>query len=121
MCIRDRLIPNPAYAENMLEKLSYYTLIGGYKDLFKNPASGKYLHGVTFEEIVAFYYFDDNMRSLFLKHILHVERHIKSMLSYHFSEKYGEQQSAYLDKLNYDLNTKNHHEIQRLSLIHIYC
>ncbi len=108
------LIPNPAYAENMLEKLSYYTLIGGYKDLFKNPASGKYLHGVTFEEIVAFYYFDDNMRSLFLKHILHVERHIKSMLSYHFSEKYGEQQSAYLDKLNYDLNTKNHHEIQRL-------
>ena len=61
------LIPNPAYAENMLEKLSYYTLIGGYKDLFKNPASGKYLHGVTFEEIVAFYYFDDNMRSLFQK------------------------------------------------------
>ncbi len=29
------LIPNPAYAENMLEKLSYYTLIGGYKDLFE--------------------------------------------------------------------------------------
>ena len=35
------LISSPAYAENMLEKLSYYTLIGGYKDLFKNPASGK--------------------------------------------------------------------------------
>ena len=30
--------------------------------LISNPASGKYLHGVTFEEIVAFYYFDDNSR-----------------------------------------------------------
>lgn len=60
-------ITNPAYAEEILEKLSYYSLIGGYKNLFKHPASGNYLYGVTFEEIVAFYYFDEELRTLFLK------------------------------------------------------
>ncbi|MDO5424381.1 MAG: Abi family protein [Eubacteriales bacterium] len=108
------LIFDTEYAKRILSELSYYSLIGGYKDLFKNPVSGKYSYGVTFEEIVAFYYFDEELRSLFLKYILHVERHMKSMLSYYFSEKYGEQQSAYLDEQNYNLNEKNKQEIQRL-------
>jgi abortive infection bacteriophage resistance protein len=108
------IISDTAYAEKVLERLSYYSLIGGYKDLFKNPTSGKYIYGVTFEELVAFYYFDDELRSLFLKYILHVERHIKSMLSYYFSEKYGENQSAYLDENNYNLTQRNQHEIQKL-------
>ena len=69
-------------AIHMLEHISYYSLIGGYKDLFKHKPSGKYLHGVTFEEIVAFYYFDEGLRNLFLKYILQVERHLKSLISY---------------------------------------
>lgn len=108
------IISNQAYAKKVLENLSYYSLIGGYKELFKNPASGKYVHGVTIEEIVTFYYFDEELRSLFLKYILHIERHIKSMLSYYFSEKYGESQYAYLNEQNYNLNGKNQHQIQRL-------
>lgn len=108
------IISDSTYAEKILSELSYYSLIGGYKDLFKNSASGKYNHGVTLEEIVAFYYFDEELRSLFLKYILHIERHMKSMLSYHFSEKYGEKQSAYLNEYNYNFNKKNQHEIQRL-------
>lgn len=42
----------------------------------------------TLEEIVAFYHFDEQLRSIFLKYILQVERHLKSMISYHFTEKY---------------------------------
>lgn len=108
------IISDSAYARKVLEELSYYSLIVGYKALFRNPASAKYIYGVTFEEIVAFYYFDDELRSLFLKYILHVERHMKSMISYHFSEKYGANQNAYLNKYNYNLTKKNQHEIQRL-------
>ena len=107
-------ITNLAYAEEVLEKLSYYSLIGGYKNLFKHPASGNYIYGVTFEEIVAFYYFDEELRTLFLKYILHEERHMKSMISYYFCEKYGENQSAYLDEHNYNLSKKNAHEVMRL-------
>lgn len=97
-------ISNPAYAEEVLEKLGYYSLIGGYKNLFKHAASGKYIYGVTFEEIVSLYYFDEELRTLFLKYILHVERHMKSMMSYYFCEKYGDNQNAYLNKNNYNLS-----------------
>ena len=76
-------IPNHEYATKKLEELSYYSLIGGYKSLFKHAPSNKYIHGVTFDELVSFYYFDEELRTLFLKYILHVERHIKSMFSYH--------------------------------------
>jgi len=96
------VISDPDFAKSTLQKLSYFSLIGGYKDLFKHKPSGNYLHGVTFEEITAFYYFDEELRTLFLKYILHVERQLKSMLSYYFCEKYGEQQTSYLTANNYN-------------------
>ena len=108
------IISNPSFAKMMLQKLSYFSLIDGYKDLFKHKPSGNYLHGVTFEEITAFYYFDEELRTLFLKYILHVERQLKSMLSYYFCEKYGELQSSYLTPNNYNLTVKNTGEINRL-------
>lgn len=107
-------INDTKYAKETLQKLSYYSLIGGYKNLFKHPTSGKYIYGVTFEEVVAFYYFDEELRTLFLKYILHIERHIKSLLSYYFCDKHGESQSAYLDVNNYNLSKKTTNEISRL-------
>ena len=108
------VISDTEFAKDTLQKLSYFTLVGGYKDLFKHKPSGKYLHGVTFEEITAFYYFDEELRTLFLKYILHVERQLKSMLSYYFCEKYGEQQTAYLDVNNYNVTRKTAGDITRL-------
>ena len=108
------IISDSAFAKKTLQKLSYFSLIGGYKDLFKHKPSGKYIHGVTFEEITAFYYFDENLRTLFLRYILHVERQLKSMFSYYFCEKYGEDQSAYLDANNYNVTSKTSMQINRL-------
>lgn len=100
------IINDKQYAEKKLKEISYYSLIGGYKQPFKHGPSGKYVRGVQFEEIVSLYYFDEELRSLFLKYILHVERQIKSLLSYHFCEKYGDLQKEYLDINNYN-NTPN--------------
>ena len=112
--LNNLIIPDTDAAKLTLEKLSYYSLIGGYKELFKHTPSQKYIYGVTFDEIVAFYYFDEELRSLFMKYILHVERHIKSLLSYHFCEKYGENDTEYLDINNYTLTQKNYAQINRL-------
>lgn len=112
--VKQLTIPDPKYAKRMLEEISYYSLISGYKSLFKHNASNKYVHGVTFDELVSFYYFDEELRTLFLKYILHVERHIKSMFSYYFCEKYGEQQSHYLSVNSYNYNKKNQQQVQRL-------
>ncbi len=107
-------IPDIESAKEALEQLSYYSLIGGYKEPFKHPASGYYKYGVTFKEIVAFYYFDEELRTLFLKYLLHIERHMKSLISYHFCEKHGEQQQEYLNPNNYILTKKNIREVHKL-------
>lgn len=111
---KDLLTQDRVYAENKLKEISYYSLIGGYKQPFKHLPSGKYLRGVTFEEIVNLYYFDEEMRSLFLKYILHVEREIKSLPSYHFCEKYGNNQIQYLNANNYNNIPQNTLGVNRL-------
>ena len=100
--------------KSILQKLSYFSLVDNYKDIFTHRPSGKYLHGVTFEEITAFYYFDEELRILFLKYILHVEQYLKSMLAYYFCEKHGTQQSAYLSVKNYNCTPKNLNQINHL-------
>jgi abortive infection bacteriophage resistance protein len=100
------------YAKEILRQTSYYSLIGGYKDIFKNPTTKKYKDGTKFEDIVELYYFDESLRQLFLKYIIKVENEIKSQLSYYFSEKYGESQNEYLNKMNYNyLGMKNQRDI----------
>ena len=78
------------YALEMLKRYSYYSLISGYKKEFKNPDTTLYRSDVYFEDIVALYEFDENLRGLFLKYLQKIERQIKSYISYYFCEKYGE-------------------------------
>lgn len=85
----------------MLKQNSYFALITGYKHLFKNKTTGKYKDGTKFEDIVALYEFDEGLRELFLKYLCQIERHIRSLMSYYFSEKYGESQNEYLDVNHY--------------------
>ena len=108
------IISDRAYAEKMLKSISYYSLIGGYKHPFKHMPSGNYKRGVTFEEIVSLYFFDEKIRSIFLEYIMHVERQLKSLLSYYFCEKYGESQAEYLNPNNYNLNKKNNKDIIKM-------
>ena len=101
------------YVREYLERVGYFGLIGGYKDAFKDQ-SGKYKAGTRFEDIVALYEFDENLRELFLKYILRVERCIRTRLAYYFSEKHGESQAYYLDRANYTNNPKHQHSLSHL-------
>ena len=56
---KNLLIDNEEYAKEILKQTSYYSLIGGYKDIFKNPTTKKYKDGTRFEDIVELYYFDE--------------------------------------------------------------
>lgn len=107
-------ISDHGYAKSILQEISYYSLIGGYKNLFKSTSSEKFSYGVTFNELVAFYYFDEELRTLFLRYILHVERRIKSMISYYFCEKHGASQTEYLNIANYAMSKKNIKDLNRL-------
>lgn len=97
-----------------LQQVGYYSLVSGYKHLFRIPAQKIYKNGTAFEELVSLYEFDEALRELFLHYLLHIERHIRSLLSYYFTEKYGEAQSAYLLKTNYNYVRKHQQGIDRL-------
>lgn len=73
---KNLIIQNKPYAIDELKQIGYFALIGGYKELLKNPTTKKYKDGTTFEDIVELYKFDENLRELFLKYILKIHIHI---------------------------------------------
>jgi len=72
------IIENEEYAISVLKKTSYYALISGYKDMFKNPTTKKYNDGICFDDIFFLYKFDRKLREIFLSYILTVENHVVS-------------------------------------------
>ena len=104
---KNLVINDRKYAEDVLQQIGYFTLISGYKDLYINPTTKKYKDGTTFEEIVALYKFDENLRELFLKYLLMIEQNMRSQISYYFSQKNGDNQTEYLNINNYN-NIKKH-------------
>ncbi len=109
------VINDSNYAISILKKYGYYSLICGYKELFKNKTTNNYRDNVRFEEIVQLYEYDSNLREIFLKYLLLVEKRIKECLANAFCDRYTEIQSAYLDANNYDYSTaRNRSDINKL-------
>lgn len=107
-------ISDRSYAKDVLKRISYFALISGYKDLYRKPTTKKYKDGTTFEEIVALYKFDENLRELFLKYLFRIERNMRSLMSYYFTEQHGEIQSTYLSPTNYDSAPKKVNTVNKL-------
>ena len=112
---KNLVIQDEEKAKHILKKTGYFSLISGYKEIFKNHITKKYDGNTSFNDIYSLYQFDRELRSIFLKYILIAERSVKASLSYHFSETYGEQQTEYLASTNYDVaNKRNCAGIQKL-------
>ena len=105
--LRDKhmTISDDAYAKDMLHRYGYFALITGYKDIFKNPTTKNYRDGTTFQDIVAIYQFDEQLRELTFRYLLLVEQNIRSLLSYSFCDTFGDNQTSYISSQNYDIST----------------
>lgn len=95
-------IDNEQLAIEKLKQYSYYSLISGYKDIFKVEKNGDYKADACFEDIVSLYTFDDYLRNRFLHEIIRIEKKIKSLYSYSFCSLYGDNQNDYLNATNYN-------------------
>ena len=67
-------IKDREYAEEMLRQIGYFPLMGEYKHLFRISNTKKYKAGTSFEEIVSLCKFDAELRELFFKYLLQIER-----------------------------------------------
>lgn len=106
-------IADRQYAVKLLKEHSYFALISGYKEPFKGK-DGTYKIHTSIEDIYKLYCFDDNLRILFLRYILKIEKHMKSLISYSFCEEYGEEQQQYLNATKYNYTSANQEEINEL-------
>jgi abortive infection bacteriophage resistance protein len=99
-------VEDDSQAIRILGDENYYNVINGYKLLFVDgkDADGNDLFRTRtdFSEIYALFQFDTAMRNSCLKKILEVERHVKSVIAYEFSQKYGHKHTDYLSRQNFD-------------------
>ena len=81
---KNLVITDDDFAVESLQNISYYALIGGYKHPFIDIHTRKYINEACFEDIVALYEFDEELRGIFFKYLCRVERKMRSSISYHF-------------------------------------
>lgn len=98
-------IDNDELAKMYLSRYGYYSLISGYKDIFKEQRNGNYRQDADFEKIVTLYTFDEYLRHSVLHEIIRIEKNIRSLYSYSFCILFGDNQNDYLNANNYNYNT----------------
>lgn len=108
------IVTDTNFATTSLKNISYFGLIGGYKHPFIDVQTHKYINNTTFEDIVALYEFDEELRGLFFKYLCHIEIKLCSSISYYFCQKHGERQEEYLNPNNYSTAPKSKRGVIKL-------
>lgn len=111
------IISDRYYAKQMLIDIGYFSLIGGYKTPFINPMTRKYEIPTKFEDIVALYQFDKDLRQLTFGFLIDIEQKIRQLISDSFCSFYGEQQSAYLSPSGFTPAMIHHNAVVKLITI----
>lgn len=110
------LIVDENQAKKIFKENNYYYVINGYKDLFidKSKSEETYKQNAELKEIYSLYKFDIDLRMIFLKYTLLLERKFDTYIAYEFSKKYGHKD--YLKENNFENTQKNN--IRIVKLIH---
>lgn len=87
---RNIVVANKNFALSALQNFSYYGLINGYKNTFlQKTGSDLFQQGTKFEELYTLHLIDTSLNNTLFKHILYLEKALKSRISYRVSESYG--------------------------------
>lgn len=87
---RNIIITDIDFARSVLNSLSYYTIVNGYKNSFLSiTGTDLFAPGTRFEELYTLHILDTRLNSIIFKNILYVERYLKTRLSYIISQNYG--------------------------------
>ena len=94
---RNLIINDERYAENVLRKLNYYRFSAYSLTLRENDV---FYEGVTFEDIVALYEFDKELRGIVFKYGATAETVARAYIAYYHAQKYGP--LGYLNNQNFE-------------------
>ena len=91
-----------------------YFFLSGYRHLFLESDSKRFLSGTTFRELYAMFTFDRQIRNIIFKNILIVENNLKSILAYVMSKNHGFKENNYLNPNNFVKDSKKKKQINDL-------
>lgn len=83
---------------------NYYNVINCYAKFFMNQQD-QFLSSTNFNEIIYVHYFDKELKNILFNYIIEAQKHLKSILSYHFSKDYQINNYAYLFATSYNSDT----------------
>ena len=92
---------NEVNAKQYLLSNNYYNVINCYAKFFMNQQD-QFLPGTNFNEIIYVHYFDKELKNILFNYIIEAEKHLKSIISYHFSKEYQMIDYAYLFATSYN-------------------
>lgn len=87
---------------------NYYNVVNHYGKFFQINTD-IYIDGATFDEIRCLFLFDKELKSLLFKACLDIEKNIKSLTAYYYSENFRAPY-AYLNPDNYEIPNDEHTE-----------
>lgn len=95
------IIEDEELAKEILLRENYF-FINGYRELLMNSKTDKtFAVGATFRELYSVFLFDRSFRNILFKNLLIFENHLKSVISYQLSKKYGYRDKDYLNPKNF--------------------
>lgn len=97
---RGLIFDDETNATRLLEINSYYSLINGYKEPFIIKGSDNFKPQTRFDYIYKLFNFDKRLSHSILDFLLEIETMLKAIISYEFSNKFGE--NGYLDINHYN-------------------
>lgn len=87
---RNITVSDKEFAVQALSNFSYYSIVNGYKNTFLNkPNTDEFVSGTKFEDLYSLNLIDADLNNIIFKYILHIEKSLKSKLSYRVSEQFG--------------------------------
>lgn len=103
-------------ANQILADIPYYSLLNGYKDLFKHPLEDELYHpSASLELFYYVYLLDLNFNSVILKYILMIEKSLKTKVAYVVGKDISASDNEYLLTEHYsNRNRKNKSIIKQL-------
>ncbi len=109
--------------ENLLDigyyRLGFYCFPFEFSYPQKHNRDHRYKDGIRFEDVIALYYFDFDLRNLFLRYISRIEINFRTKLIYYASIKYKENPYWYVDcrriKSNFLQSSKYNQALQEVA------
>ena len=103
------VIENEIFTKEVLQSISYYGIVNGYKDIFGTFFNDElnieqFNEPVSFASLHRIFLIDQALNNLLFKYIIYIEKSLKTKLSYKIAQKIGVSMLEYLDFEKYKSN-----------------